>query len=114
MVSTFRLARSSWISNNNFFKTGQDKVIRFNDKSYSSIEFNSIFPESNLFQYDPIFVSPGIDFNLSSQSPCIDKGIDVYLPFTGIAPDLGALEYGLTKKAPSPPENPRIIKRLLY
>jgi len=37
---------------------------------------------------------PNIDFmKLVSGSDLIDKGIDVELPFNGIAPDLGAFEF---------------------
>jgi hypothetical protein len=40
---------------------------------------------------------PALDFmRLRAQSPMIDKGTDVGLPFAGTAPDLGAFEYGLT------------------
>ncbi|HEY3256309.1 MAG TPA: right-handed parallel beta-helix repeat-containing protein [Polyangiaceae bacterium] len=38
---------------------------------------------------------PALDFlKLKAQSPLIDKGTDVGLPYVGSAPDLGAYEYG--------------------
>lgn len=44
---------------------------------------------------DPLFVNPGADdFSLQAGSPAINAGIDVGLPFTGSAPDLGYKEYG--------------------
>jgi hypothetical protein len=43
---------------------------------------------------DPLFVNPsGGDFHLQANSPAIDAGIDVGLPYFGSAPDLGAFEY---------------------
>ena len=51
---------------------------------------------------NPLFVNPSAyDFHLQSNSPCIDKGINVALPFDiegnaifkGSAPDIGAYEY---------------------
>lgn len=44
---------------------------------------------------DPLFVNPSEwDFSLQPDSPAIDAGIDVGLPFAGGAPDIGAIEYG--------------------
>lgn len=42
---------------------------------------------------DPMFVDPlNDDFHLQPGSPAIDAGMDVGLPFQGIAPDIGAYE----------------------
>jgi hypothetical protein len=42
---------------------------------------------------DPMFVNaPGGDFHLQPNSPAIDAGVDLGLPFNGVAPDLGAFE----------------------
>ena len=44
---------------------------------------------------DPLFVNPSTnDFHLQANSPAIDAGIDVGLPYVGAAPDLGAFEVG--------------------
>jgi len=44
---------------------------------------------------DPLFVNINEgDFRLQADSPAIDAGVDVGLPFNGRAPDLGAYEYG--------------------
>jgi len=44
---------------------------------------------------DPLFVNAGgEDFHLRQNSPAIDAGVDVGLPYTGNKPDLGAFEYG--------------------
>ena len=34
------------------------------------------------------------DFSLSENSPCIDAGVDIGLPFNDNAPDMGAIEFG--------------------
>jgi hypothetical protein len=42
---------------------------------------------------DPLWLNPSArNFNLSSGSACIDAGLNIGLPYTGIAPDLGAFE----------------------
>lgn len=47
----------------------------------------------NIF-LDPRFVDPDEgDYHLTENSPCIDAGIDVGLPFGGHAPDIGAFEF---------------------
>ncbi|MBI2842593.1 MAG: carboxypeptidase regulatory-like domain-containing protein [Armatimonadetes bacterium] len=43
--------------------------------------------------WDPMYLSPGINFRLRAGSPVIDIGTDVGQPFVGSAPDLGAYEY---------------------
>ena len=45
---------------------------------------------------NPKFINPeNGDFRLQSNSPAIDAGVDVGLPFIGSAPDMGAIEYTL-------------------
>ena len=42
----------------------------------------------------PLFVNANeLDFHLTEDSPAIDAGVDVGLPYYGIAPDIGAFEY---------------------
>jgi parallel beta-helix repeat protein len=44
---------------------------------------------------DPLFVNPSAgDFHLQANSPAIDAGMDVGLPYVGTAPDIGAYEVG--------------------
>jgi len=45
-----------------------------------------------IFGQDPLYLGGG-NYNLQSGSPAIDAGIDVGLPYNGLAPDLGAFEY---------------------
>jgi hypothetical protein len=48
---------------------------------------------------------PKVDFlKLAAGSQMIDKGVDVGLPFTGAAPDLGAYEYGAVTQAQAHPQ----------
>jgi len=50
---------------------------------------------------NPLFIST-TDFHLQSTSPAIDAGVNVGLPFSGNAPDLGAFESGGTSVAVNP------------
>lgn len=50
-------------------------------------------PGLNDISEDPLFIDPEGYFRLHSNSPCIDAGIDVGLPFLGDAPDMGRYEY---------------------
>ena len=42
---------------------------------------------------DPLFIAPPDDYRLDRESPLIDAGIDVGLPYEGMAPDIGAYEF---------------------
>lgn len=59
-------------------------------------EFDAVYSTgSGLQNTDPIFVGvEGGNFMLKANSPLIDQGIDVGLPFVGSAPDIGAYEFG--------------------
>src|SRR5438067_2510940 len=48
----------------------------------------------DLSSVNPQYVTPGTDFHLTANSPVIDRGVDVGLPYNGSAPDMGAHEYG--------------------
>jgi parallel beta-helix repeat protein len=60
---------------------------------------------------DPLFVNAGAeDFHLQAQSPAIDAGIYVGLPYNGSAPDLGAFEFGvLTSTTDHSPKQPEVF-----
>ena len=54
---------------------------------------NGAFQTGNI-SVDPQFVDPtGPDVHLQPGSPCIDAGVDVGLPYLGLAPDMGAFEF---------------------
>ena len=54
---------------------------------------NGIFQTGNI-SVAPQFVDPTApDVHLQSNSPCIDAGVDVGLPYVGLAPDMGAFEF---------------------
>ena len=61
---------------------------------------------------DPLFTNPSAgDFNLKEDSPAIDAGTTVGLPFFGLAPDLGASEYnpGMDTTPPDPPTGLKLL-----
>ena len=53
---------------------------------------NGAFQTGNI-SVDPQFVDATVpDVHLLPDSPCIDAGVDVGLPYLGSAPDMGAFE----------------------
>jgi hypothetical protein len=51
--------------------------------------------DSHALVADPQFVNAmANDFRPAASSPAVDAGINVGLPYSGSAPDLGAFEYG--------------------
>jgi hypothetical protein len=74
------------IENNIFYKNGNG-----NFPLYIAIIPTHNTTQNNLIT-NPLCVSSS-DFHLQVTSPAINAGIDVGLPFTGSAPDIGAYEY---------------------
>ncbi|RKY87675.1 hypothetical protein DRQ15_10705, partial [candidate division KSB1 bacterium] len=63
-----------------------------------SVPFYGITDTNAIFG-DPLFVdTTNNNFHLQETSPAIDVGVDVGLPYSGAAPDLGAFEYGFPIK----------------
>ncbi len=54
---------------------------------------------NNNLAVNPLYVGSGY-YTLQATSPCIDKGINVGLPFNGAAPDMGYAEYGSVGNTP--------------
>jgi hypothetical protein len=88
-------------SSNNNLGTG---TISYNGSYFSSLDaFKRAYPnlEVNSISAVPLFVSSGSDFHLTSNSPCINKGVNLSLSVdfdgnyttSGGAPDIGAFEY---------------------
>jgi hypothetical protein len=63
-------------------------------QNYTPDQINSgLFQEGNM-SLNPWFADPtGPDVTLRRGSPCIDAGMELGQPYTGLAPDLGAREY---------------------
>ncbi len=81
---------------NNIIVMASDSIL---DEGSDTIISNNLFflagnpvGEQSIAE-DPLFIDPEArDFRLQSGSPAIDAGIDVGLPYTGNAPDIGAIE----------------------
>jgi hypothetical protein len=73
---------------------------KYGDPAKNVDDFNCYFPGKpserigpgkNELLADPLFVDPKKgDFRLQADSPCLDEGADVGMPFQGKAPELGA------------------------
>ena len=96
------------LSHNFFLHAGKrhDRVIRTWEDEFSPAEFVARFGQGQASRIaDPKFVQvkEGYYF-LAADSPAVDAGVNVGLPFRGKAPDLGWKERGLEKDAPRYPE----------
>ncbi len=78
-----------YIQNNNVYNCINGTSIRYES---GAVAITNLV-QSSLTTSNPLFVS-STDFHLQSNSPAIDVGTDVGLPYNGIAPDLGAYESG--------------------
>ena len=65
------------------------------DINYSDVDMPDYATGNhNLNNINPLFVNPSQgDFHLQANSPCIDAGLDIGLPYNGNAPDMGCYEY---------------------
>lgn len=73
--------------------TGDNIVLENN--LYDSKPFLGRITDAKAIVGDPEFVDVAAnDFHLQPSSPAIDSGVDVGLPYSGSAPDLGAFEFG--------------------
>jgi len=73
-------------SNNNFHN-----ITEFSHPSDTDT-LPGIFLEDSMYE-NPLFIDSSVDnYHLQTSSPLIDAGIDVGLPFAGLAPDTGAYE----------------------
>jgi parallel beta-helix repeat protein len=82
-----------------------------NNLAYANTIGSSPSADMQNFGSNPLFVNPTStppDLHLQADSPAIDIGVDVGLPYHGQAPDLGAYEYGFDS-APNPPTGLTIL-----
>ena len=79
--------------NNNLYYANATNATDFNITATNKTENNNITG-------NPLFVSSG-DYKLQTSSPAINKGINVGVPYSGSAPDIGAFETG-SSPAPDP------------
>jgi hypothetical protein len=69
-------------------------VVAINGEIYTRDEVNNGDFQTGNISVDPQFVDATVpDVHLQPVSPCIDAGIDVGLPYLGLAPDMGAFEF---------------------
>jgi len=85
------------IEYSNFYNNGEGNFWNVGDLIGINTMVNANGDSCDMYfniQEDPLFTNPtNEDFTLQSNSPCIDAGIDVGLPYLGSAPDMGAYEY---------------------
>ncbi|RMD88548.1 MAG: DUF5123 domain-containing protein [Calditrichaeota bacterium] len=102
---------------NNIFQSTFGHVVNSSSGTNIILENNLYFPnillegisDPSAIQADPLFVDAQTNnFHLQPSSPAIDAGVDVGLPFSGAAPDLGAFEFENfptnVKEAPGTPK----------
>jgi parallel beta-helix repeat protein len=88
--------------NNYQNRAGAYAVIDWNGTAYNESEivdgtfFNNTGQGQHALAGDPKFVDvASADFQLQDISPCIDAGVNMGLPYNGLAPDMGAFESNL-------------------
>ncbi len=87
-------------SDYNLFYTTQVEEMRRDSVTYNAYSTYMAAHEPNSISVAPLMTDPGSgDFTLLLGSPCINAGVDVGLPYSGSAPDIGALE---TSPVPAP------------
>ncbi|MEN6302350.1 MAG: right-handed parallel beta-helix repeat-containing protein [Armatimonadia bacterium] len=88
---------------NCYYSTRGEGAIIARDSAYGGAELGGRTPGTgrNSIARNPLFVRPGVDFHLSSASPCIGKGIyselielDLYRKPRQKPPDMGAIAFG--------------------
>lgn len=95
---------SSTVGYNDYYDDGGN-VVKWHTKSFSAVQINNGEGPGGFTDMAaaPLFFNAALhDFNLRENSPCIDAGVNVGLPYHGSAPDMGALEFGFG----SPPSAP--------
>lgn len=94
-----RMRNNIGFPNRNMYMEGVDTGFNTWDLAITiaAADFVSVDDTGTMGPREPDGSLPDLDFlELRAGSPLIDKGMDVELDFVGAAPDLGALEFGLT------------------
>jgi hypothetical protein len=75
---------------------GYEVAVISQGTEYTPAQINGGALQSGNICVDPQFVdATAPDVHLQPGSPCIDAGVDVGLPYVGLAPDMGAFEFAL-------------------
>ena len=101
--------------NYNAYYRDSGKVIEWGRGIYGTLqEFKDYTPYgNNSIEQDPLFINvSNRDFHTQINSPCIDAGTDIGIPYRGQAADIGVFENNFSNKRPSPPANFRFTKFL--
>ena len=86
---------NTWLQTGNYWQTKSNETFSINDDDFVNLDTSQLSqprkPDGSL---------PDLTFlRLTEGSDLIDAGVDVGLPYTGDAPDLGAFEYGIYSDA---------------
>ena len=107
---TTEVSNSTFDYNDWLFVGGSGPVkLSSNVITFSSWQGRTGSPDVHGMSSDPLFITNYTDLHLKSTSPCIDKGVDVKLPYIGTAPDLGAYEYDPVGSPPKPPVGLKVL-----
>lgn len=91
------------VENNLFYQNASNAPIYLNTQPVGKIEQNNL-------TVNPLFVS-STDYRLQETSPVINTGINVGLPYSGSAPDIGAYEYGTSTPEATPASGKNVKSR---
>jgi hypothetical protein len=86
------------LDNNIYYQEDPSQPIIYVSENYTMSDWSEYLSESGWDHNSPqpqmpLFVDPeNNNFHLQAQSPAIDAGFDIGLPFKGLAPDIGAFE----------------------
>jgi hypothetical protein len=73
---------------------GYEVAVHNQGTEYTPDDINQGAFQTGNISVDPQFVDAAVpDVHLQPGSPCIDAGVDVGLPYLGLAPDMGAYEF---------------------
>jgi len=95
----YKIAGNPTLSNNIWYNNANTDYLYWEGTVYTVSQLANWLTQGHSEEQftNPLFVNiTNNDFNLQATSPAKDAGVDVGLPFVGVAPDIGAIEYGLS------------------